>query len=512
LNYNLALPFHQQAARNPSRLALSVDGVDYTYAEMNTLVSRTALWLRDRSGNQPRRVGLLASRSVEAYAGALAAAWTGAAYVPISPKLPRERLLKILELTQLDALIVDQRSTGLLADLAPVCPRHVIAPCVETHDLPPFDPAYEPQMVGARDLGYIEFTSGTTGVPKGVMIGAGGVELYLTVMQDRYQLGVEDRIAETSDITFDISVFNMFMTWRTGASLHVVPATQVMAPLRFIQQRAITVWFSVPSTASLMNRMRMLQPGVFPSLRCTVFAGEPLPQTSAQAWQQAAPNSIIDNLYGPTEATVVCLWERVGETNNVTPNRGIIAIGSPFPGTEVDILDATLNSVASGSTGELALSGAQVAQGYFGDPILTSARFRERNGKVWYLTGDLAYQDTTGAYHHLGRIDNQVKIMGNRVELEEIEGHLRQISASDSVAAVAWPVEHGTASGIVAFLSGAKLPVSETRLAISKRVPAYMVPTRFVEMETLPLNANGKIDRKELTRQLSEGFWTTSSR
>ena len=523
MNFNLALPFYRQLALNGSRLAVSANGVEYTYAELGDLVNRTARWLRLRLGPNCRRVGLLASRSLEAYAGALAACWAGAAYVPLSPKLPRERLLQVLELTQLDAIIVDQVSVGLVQGLAPGCPQHLIAPSLETSfsvadgaggelhlagraELPPYDETYQPEAVAPADLAYVEFTSGTTGVPKGVMIAAEGVEVYLSLMQECYQLGEEDRLAETSDITFDISVFNMFMTWRSGASLHVVPASQVLAPSRFIREKAITFWFSVPSTASVMNRMRMLQPGAFPSLRCTIFAGEPLPAAAARAWQIAAPNSIIDNHYGPTEATVVCLGQRVSEPILVTPNRGIVAIGKPFRGTEVEILDSALNPVARGETGEIALAGVQVAKGYFGDQKLTSSRFPTLRGKVWYLTGDLGYQDSDGIYHHLGRGDNQIKIMGNRVELEEIEGHLREVSGTDSVAAVAWPVEHGTASGIVAFLSGANTSISDIRQAMAKRVAPYMVPTRFVEIGALPLNANGKTDRKELELRLRNGL------
>jgi amino acid adenylation domain-containing protein len=522
-NLNLALPFYKQLARNPSRLALSVNGAHYTYSELGDLVGRTAQWLRARLSGDVHRVGLLASRSLEAYAGALAAGWAGAAYVPLSPKLPPARLLQVLDLTRLDAIIVDQGSVGLVEGLAPGCPRHVIAPCMRTAfsvpdgrgaelrvascaDLPPYDETCQPETVGPDDLAYIEFTSGTTGVPKGVMIAAEGVEVYLSLMQNRCQLEACDRLAETSDLTFDISVFNTFMTWRSAASLHVVPASQVLAPLRFIKENGITVWVSVPSTASIMNRMRMLQPGVFPSLRCTIFMGEPLPVGAARAWQIAAPNSIIENHYGPTEATVVCLGQRVSEPIQVTPNRGIVAIGTPFPGTEVEILDAALNPVARGQTGEIALGGVQVAKGYFGDPQLTASRFPVRGGKVWYLTGDLGYQDVNGIYHYLGRSDNQIKILGNRVELEEIEGHLREISGTEMVAAVAWPMEHGTASGIVAFLSGAKIPIADIRQAIASRVASYMVPTRFVEIPVLPLNANGKIDRKELGLRLSSGL------
>jgi acyl-CoA synthetase (AMP-forming)/AMP-acid ligase II len=215
-------------------------------------------------------------------------------------------------------------------------------------------------------------------------------------------------------------------------------------------------------------------------------------------------NGIVENFYGPTEATVFCTVEPLGEHPNVTPGRGIVALGRPLPGTEVALLDSELNFLPPNQPGQIALAGPQIAQGYYGDPILTTRQFPCIGGRRWYLTGDLGYQDSSGVFHFFGRIDNQVKVLGNRVELEEVETHLRDICKSDMVAALAWPMEHGSAQGLVAFVSGTERSPAQVKQAMEKRVVSYMVPKVVHVLQALPLNSNGKIDRKALLRLLME--------
>jgi acyl-coenzyme A synthetase/AMP-(fatty) acid ligase len=309
-----------------------------------------------------------------------------------------------------------------------------------------------------------------------------------------------------TEITFDISVFDLFVAWSVGASLHVVPHTQLMAPASFVRRNECSVIFTVPSVVSGMQRMKMLAAGSLPSLRYSFFAGEPLPVISASAWKQAAPNALVDDLFGPTEATVVCIGQRFEGPENATPNRGVVAIGKPFPGMEAAIVDSELNFLRPGEQGELLLGGPQLSGGYFGAEEQTRSSFPVLRGKRWYRTGDLAYCDATGTFHHLGRIDNQVKVRGLRVELEEIEGHLREVYRTDAVAAVAWPMEHGSANGIVAFVSGQNgREDSEYMEQIKKRLPSYMVPSAIHRVDSLPMNANGKVNRKQLVTLLQEG-------
>jgi amino acid adenylation domain-containing protein len=499
MNFNLAYPFHGEACAHPDRVALDVAGASYGYGEVAGWAARAAAAL-----GAAEKVGVLASRTLGAYVGVLGACWCGAAYVPLNPKLPDERLARIFHIVGLDALVVDEIGLARLTpELRAIAPRIILDLSGNLHSLPAVG-LTAPVQRESDDLAYILFTSGTTGVPKGVMIALGSVAQFLAAMRSRFPLAPSDRISQTSDLSFDVSVFEMFGAWDTGASVHVIPGNQLMAPARSIADQGLTVWSSVPSIAAFMRRMKMLKAGAFPSLRYSVFAGEALPYALAEAWQTAAPGSVVENLYGPTEATVYCLGATVGPDLPPTPGRGTVPSGVPLPGLEAAILDESLAFLPRGQEGQLAVSGGQLAKGYYGEPELTRQRFPTIDGRTWYLTGDLAIQDQSGIFHHLGRIDNQVKILGQRVELEEVEAHLRAVSGSENVAAVAWPVEDGIATGIVAFTSGAATTAEQLREALHRRLPPYMLPRRIVELDSLPLGSSGKIDRRALTRYLGE--------
>jgi D-alanine--poly(phosphoribitol) ligase subunit 1 len=492
---NLALPLLRQAEANPSRIALKTGLVELSYAELTGAAGRIARWIGHETKPATRRIAVLASRSWEAYAGVLGIAWAGAAYVPMNPLWPSARIEQLLAAARPDGIIADSQGaplleSGALANL----PIPVLAPELGL----PAGPVPSPAPIADRDIAYIIFTSGSTGVPKGVLVSNASVNAFLCGMSERYAFSAGDRFSQASELTFDVSVFDMFMAWRSGASLHVVPRSHLMAPRDFIRDQGITVWFSVPSIAIFMQRMNMLGSGSLPSLRFSLFAGEPLPAATAAAWQKAAPNSTVENLYGPTEATVVCLGCRFGGEADVTPGRGTVATGVALGGIEAAILDGDLRESPAGEPGQLAISGEQLAEGYLDDPALTAARFPSVGGRRWYLTGDLAYRDPHGTFHHLGRIDNQIKVHGHRVELEEIESHLRACAGTDAVVAVPRRVSFGSADGVVAFVSHSAIPLLELQQALRSRLPAYMVPSEIRPIDELPIGPTGKFDRKAL--------------
>lgn len=513
-SYNISAGFIQSTQDHHDRPFYCDAAHNLTYGEMGAIVRRLASWFS--SGGRPRRVGILATRSLEAYAGMLAAGLAGAAYVPLNLKWPEERIIALLNALSLDALVVDAKAVALLtpAVLAAAPDRIVIAdgaPAIEPRagqeivrlaavDAPPL---VAPAQVDPDDLAYIIFTSGTTGMPKGVMISAASLSSYLEQSRGWTKLTPDDRLAETCDVTFDLTVHNLFLCVEAGASLHVMSALEMLAPGRFVRAREITVWLSVPTLVAMMRRNGSLKPGIFPSMRLSLFCGEPLPAAAAQAWAEATPNGVVENIYGPTEATVVCMRQPLTEPAVVTPSRGIIAIGTPFETMEVAILGDDMRPLPDGEPGEIALSGPQLAVGYFNAPEQTADRFREIDGKRWYLTGDLGVRDGDGVFHHLGRTDNQIKLKGNRIELEEVEMHLRRAAGSDMVAVVAWPVVDGSAQGLVGFCSST-LDAETIAGAMVKTLPRYMMPDPIHVVDSLPVNVNGKVDRRALVARLDE--------
>lgn len=509
-NFNIAEPFSLAAKTYPERKALVVGSDIFTYKKLEGKVHRLARALSPVLTHG--RIGILGSRSAEACIGILATAWSGGTYIPIGLKLPKERLIELFQMLELDTLIVDTAGEKLLtADVAAAAPNTIFAPGEQRGDFRLIKGALSPEIrveidkpakVGSQHTAYIEFTSGTTGKPKGVMVSAGAVASYLDAMEAWYEFGPEDRAAETCDITFDLSVHNMLSAWKAGAALHLMRPLDMVAPVRFIRAHKITTWLSVPSVVAMARKAGSLQPDSMPSLRVSLFCGEPLPLATAEIWRQAAPNSVVDNIYGPTEATIACLRQTWTVNGCQTESRAIVAIGEPYPGMEAEIVGPDGQLVENGKAGEIALAGTQLADGYFQQPELTAARFPVRNGKRWYLTGDRGYRDADGVFHHLGRLDNQIKLHGHRVELEEIDTWLRQATGTEMAVAVAWPVSDGVAEGLVGFYSALQQDGQQIRDYLRSVLPPHMVPGRIEAIESMPLNANGKIDRNALARRL----------
>jgi D-alanine--poly(phosphoribitol) ligase subunit 1 len=510
-NFNAAQSFFETALTRPDAPAIVTARATVSYGWLAGRAPRLAAVFA--AGRRSARIGILATRSVEAYLGIIAAAWSGATYVPLNLKWPEARLVELLGLLDLDALVVDANGEKLLTPaVRAAAPGTIVVPegsallaqagIIALDRLPP-ERLAEPLAVPAEHPAYIIFTSGTTGVPKGVVIASGSLQHYLDQTEPWARFAAADRIAECCDVTFDLTVHNMFLAWRAGSALHLMSQLELMAPARFIRSHEVTVWLSVPTIAATMRRLGSLRPAIFPSLRLSIFCGEPLPVAVAQAWQQATPNGVVENIYGPTEATVVCMRQTLTTPPIETDGRGTLAVGDPYATMTVALLDEAQRPVARGQAGEIALSGPQLAIGYFDAPTQTADRFRMIEGRRWYLTGDLGRQDEAGAYHHLGRIDNQVKLKGNRIELEEVDAHLRKAAGTDTVATVAWPVNFGSAEGLVGFCSGTGRDAHEIRRRMRLTLPDYMVPGEVQVLDRLPLNINGKVDRKALRDTLA---------
>jgi len=356
-------------------------------------------------------------------------------------------------------------------------------------------------------VAYLLFTSGSTGIPKGVPVSHGNAVGYLRYVSERYAVAPEDRFSQMFDMTFDLSVHDMFLCWTNGACLYSVPHSSLIAPSRFIRQKQLTMWFSVPSVILFMQKMRTLKPDSLPSLRTSLFCGEPLLATMADAWQQAAPNSTVENLYGPTEATIAISHYRWEAGSESCCANGIVPIGRVFPTQHACVIDQNRERVAQGTAGELCLAGSQVTGGYLNNEAKTKEQFiRIADSKEpWYRTGDLVREDENGCLQYLGRIDSQVQVCGHRVELQEVDHALRTAAQTDLAISVAWPIDSGHADAIYGFIcSKPELDTDNVIYHCKKVMPDYMVPRKLFVIDGMPLNVNGKIDRALLARRVGE--------
>ena len=498
-------------------------GETITYGDLDAAARRFAAVLTEDGTRSPERVGVFAYRSRTAYEATLGALYAGAAYVPLNRKFPVERTRAMIQRAQLDAIVVDATSAHQLVDvLRGVDPRpRIIAPDgdvarhladagVSTIDdvvlgqVTPLD-VLVPTL--PDDIAYLLFTSGTTGEPKGVGVTHANALHFLDVIAERYTIGPDDRCSQTFDQTFDLAVFDLFVAWNASACVVVPQSLELVAPVRFVQRHALTVWFSVPSVAALAVKKNMLTPNVMPSLRFSLFCGEPLPERTAALWASAADQSIVENLYGPTELTIAC-FVHTWTADGVRGENGIVPIGRPLPGLGGLVVDDALQPVDDGEIGELLVGGPQTTPGYWLDREKTDERFvrvvlSPTRVHRFYRTGDRVRRLQHGTYVYVGRTDNQIKVLGFRIELGEIESALlRQPGVVEAIAA-GWPVEDGRAIGIVAFVSGDP-DVAGLPDAVSRTLPDYMVPRTVMHVDEMPLNANGKIDRRALVSRLEQ--------
>jgi non-ribosomal peptide synthetase component F len=328
-------------------------------------------------------------------------------------------------------------------------------------------------------------------------------------MTPRYGISPADRVSQTFDLTFDLSVFDLFMAWEGGARVCVLMQQDLRNPSSFISGRELTVWFSVPSVALLMKRLRTLRADSLPTLRWSLFCGEPLPTGVAEDWHRAAPQSIVENLYGPTELTIACTvyrWQPSSSRHDGL--NGIVPIGEPFPTMRTILLEDGYEE--SDTDGELLVSGPQVAVGYWNDADRTSKAFVSHPnypGLRFYRTGDVVRRThPAGPLCFVGRKDHQVKVLGYRVETGEVEAALRTCTGIDSVAVIPWPITEAGAAGLVAFVGHPVDTGAQVRETLTHLLPSFMVPRHVHFMSELPLTSNGKIDRPALQRLIESGL------
>ncbi|MGD1102106.1 MAG: AMP-binding protein [Terriglobia bacterium] len=520
--------FYRSAERYPERPALMVADRVFTYAEIRETACRIAATIQSSSHYSTTPLtAVFAYRSLTAFAGVLGSLLAGNGYVPLNRTFPVDRTQVMFQSSDCRSIVVDAASLPQLDKLLDGAEKPILVILPEVTDIGSFREHWPKHMiVGSTDLAsaahwrepsvnpdaiaYLLFTSGSTGIPKGVIVAHRNVISFLDYMVDRYQVTEKDRFSQMFELTFDASILDMFACWERGAWLCCPSQKTLINPGKFLQETELTIWCSVPSTAVFMKRLGMLKSNQYPSLRLSLFGGEPLPVSSAEAWLAAAPNSVLENLYGPTELTIACTLYRWDPRRSPAESEsGIVPIGYPYPGMNVLVADEKLKEVRPGQEGELLMNGPQMSPGYWKEPEKTATAFVVPPGKndVYYRTGDRVRRpDGDGPLTHLGRIDFQVKILGNRAELGEVEEVVRKACGSDGVVAVGWPATPSGCGGVEVFIEGEREDVEQLRNSVASKLPDYMVPRRFHFMRSLPRNQNDKLDRAAMLRMLEGGL------
>lgn len=506
------------------RAAVEVSGEVLTYAKVfEKAASLAATLAREQVGWEVPLTAVFAYRSAIAFVGVLGALLHGHGYVPLNRTFPAERTRIMLQRSGCRSVVVDANSESQLEQILEGIDDEMLVVLPERHDIRELatrwpkhrflgsgelaaSEQWRPVAVSPDSIAYLLFTSGSTGAPKGVMVAHRSVRHYIDFVAEQLSISQDDRFSQTFDMTFDLSVADMFVAWERGACVCCPSERTLLNPGRFIIDAGLTIWFSVPSTAVFMKRLGALKASAYPRLRVSLFCGEALPVDVVKAWTEAAPNSIVENFYGPTELTIACTRYRWDPARSPSESAyGIVPIGEPFPGMVPLVVDESLSEVNSGEDGELLMTGPQVALGYWRDPAKSAAAFVRPPGRseVYYRTGDRVRKPSQDRpMLHLGRVDNQIKILGHRVELGEVEAVVREESGVDGVVALGWPKTVSGAGAVEVFLQSERPNRPDLKERVAKRLPSYMAPRRYHYLPEFPLNVNGKYDRKTLMQHL----------
>jgi len=506
-----------------SKAALRLDGVgSLSYSELDRaslLVAETLLSSGVLKGD---RVGLVLPKNLHAVVGLWGVMRAGAVYVPIDPGSPPQRAALIADDCQMAAILCSEDLIGTAeairerVDLVSVQldgPDGLFSSgLIVSSDQKDTETTRPLPSVNVRDLAYILYTSGSTGVPKGVMVSHGAALSFAEWGARRFELVAEDVLSSHAPLHFDLSTFDFFASCRAGAEVVIFDEETVRFPMAaagLLESAGITVWYSVPRALRAMLRMGRLTERNIGSLRTVLFAGEPYPADELRELQKALPQASLFNLYGPTETNVCTYWE-VPPPGSWTSSA--VPVGIDCENCEGVVVDDDLQPVPDGMSGELLVRGGTIMEGYWGDPDKTAASFVSDFlypylSDRFYRTGDIVARQHDGNYAFYGRADHMVKIRGYRVELGEIETALHRFDGLVEAAVVAVDSCSSAAEDrcLVAFVVGEgrslhdPRSISDLKKHIEGIVPKYMVPSKFLRLEKLPTTSTGKVDRQALT-------------
>ncbi|CAM4448706.1 non-ribosomal peptide synthetase DhbF [Bacillus subtilis] len=485
--------FEKQAVLTPERIALMCDDIQVNYRKLNEEANRLARLLIEKGIGPEQFVALALPRSPEMVASMLGVLKTGAAYLPLDPEFPADRISYMLEDAKPSCIITTEEIAASLPDNLAV-PELVLDQAVTQEIIKRYSPENPDVSVSLDHPAYIIYTSGSTGRPKGVVVTQKSLSNFLLSMQEAFSLGEEDRLLAVTTVAFDISALELYLPLISGAQIVIARKETIREPhalAQMIENFDINI---MQATPTLWHALVTSEPEKLRGLRVLV-GGEALPSGLLQALQDL--HCSVTNLYGPTETTI---WSAAAFLEEGL--KGVPPIGKPIWNTQVYVLDNGLQPVPPGVVGELYIAGTGLARGYFHRPDLTAERFVADPygppGTRMYRTGDQARWRADGSLDYIGRADHQIKIRGFRIELGEIDAVLANHPHIEQAAVVVREDQPGDKRLVAYVVADTAIDTAELRRYMGASLPDYMVPAAFVEMDELPLTPNGKLDRKAL--------------
>lgn len=475
--------------------AFCIKGEYFTYEDLSKSISLVqnsfSRWAIKNS-----TIGLVTNDDIFTYSTILACWLSGISYVPISPKNPIDRNASVLKSAGSLFVFSSENSDIDWAELG--------FGFVNTSEIENESPTLSCVSVSAETFAYILFTSGSTGVPKGVPITYGNIDAFVQSFNALgYNINEKDHCLQMFELTFDVSVASLLMPLLDGACVYTLPGEVVkyLHIVKLLKAFPITIITIVPSVINLLKPF--LTQLKFESVRLCILTAEATFVDLLTLWAPVVPNAAIWNLYGPTEATIWCTGYKYDPINPVNYN-GMFAIGSPLKEVDFLIVDDSFNEVGQNQKGQLVISGGHITPGYLNDPEKNKAAFVNivKGGETlrFYKTGDLCFVDHIGIINYCGRIDNQVQIQGFRVELSEIEVTVRDRFNLNNVV-VCRNNKLGSAE-LILVLEKSKIDHDVISEHIKTKLPYYMIPSQIKNLDEFPLNSSGKIDRKKILENL----------
>jgi D-alanine--poly(phosphoribitol) ligase subunit 1 len=477
------------------RNAFFINGVFYKYADLAAAISKIRKAIQSSVAENERNIGLVANDDLETYAAIFALWFEGKAYIPISPETPKNRNDNIIK----QALI----KTFIDSSVEPLFSG---SNSIESKKLPEHTINERPKNSSDQELVYILFTSGTTGQPKGVPITRENLTGFINAFNN---LGLiineKDRCLQMFELTFDLSVMSYLVPLLTGACVYTIPKDKIKYSYIFelMDEQKLTVSLMVPS---MLHYLRPYFNEInVPEMKYSLFCGEALPLDVTEEWSKCVPNATIHNVYGPTEDTIFCTEYVYSKNGNNKTHNGVLSIGKAMKGNFTVVVDEQNRLLPYGNTGQLCLAGMQLTPGYWHNEEKNKEVFftAQHNGLQtrFYKTGDLCYVDEEGDILYIGRSDNQIKVQGFRVELSEIEFHVKAFLGKLNAVAVAITDALGnTEIGLI--IESHAFDITALQEYMKTKMQAYMIPKKIEFTSEFPLNANGKTDRNLLKQRI----------